>query len=67
MLAFIPVFTIDFFSSFFNVGPSKEDIFLTTFYDLYFSHHYTYYKLRSFTYARAPNTNWNYIFVFKFE
>ena len=29
----------------------KEDIFLTTFYGLYFSHHffYTYYKLQSFT------------------
>ena len=26
----------------FNVGPPKEDIFLTTIYDLCFSHHYTY-------------------------
>ena len=26
---------------FFNVGPSKESIFLTTIYGLYFSHHYT--------------------------
>ena len=33
---------------FFKVGPPKEDIFLTTFYGLYFSHHYTYDKLQSF-------------------
>ena len=26
---------------FLNVGPLNEDIFLTTFYALYFSHHYT--------------------------
>ena len=28
-------------ADFFNVGPSKESIFLTTIYGLYFSHHYT--------------------------
>ena len=33
---------------FFNVGPPKQDIFLTTFYGIYFSHHYTYFKLQSF-------------------
>ena len=27
---------------YFNVGPPQEDIFLTAFYGLYFSHHYTY-------------------------
>ena len=27
----------DLYNSFFNVGPPKEDIFLTTFYGLYFS------------------------------
>ena len=40
---------------FFNFGPPKESIFLTTFYGLYQP------------YARVPNTFWNYIFVFKFE
>ena len=33
---------------FFNVGLPKEDIFLTTIYVLYLSHHYTHYKLQSF-------------------
>ena len=28
-------------ADFFNVGPPKESIFLTTIYGLYFSHHYT--------------------------
>ena len=32
-----------------NVGPLKGDIFLTTFDGLYFSHHYTCYKLQYFT------------------
>ena len=42
--------------SVFYVGPPKEDIFLTSFYGLYFSHNYTYYKLQSL-----------HIFVFKFK
>ena len=29
-------------NGFFNVGPAKEDIFLTAIYGLYFSHHYTF-------------------------
>ena len=33
----------------FYAGHPKEDIFLTTFYGLNFSHHHTYYKLQSFT------------------
>ena len=33
-------------SFFFNVGPPLEKIFLTTFYGLYFSHHYIYYTLQ---------------------
>ena len=32
-------------STFFDVGPPKESIFLTTIYCLYFSLHYTHYKL----------------------
>ena len=32
-----------------KIGAPKEDIFLTTFYGLDFSHHYTNYKLKSFT------------------
>ena len=43
-----------FFFVFFNVGPHMEDIFLTTFYGLYFSHHYTYYKSQSVTYCCLP-------------
>ena len=38
-------------SIFLKVGPFKEDIFLTTFYGLYFIHHYTYYKLQSFSHV----------------
>ncbi len=33
---------------FFNVGPPKESMFLTNFYGLYFSHHYTCYKSQFF-------------------
>ena len=32
---------LKYFFIFFNVCPLKEGIFLTTFYGLYFSHHYT--------------------------
>ena len=47
---------------FFYVGSFQESIFLTTIHGLYFSHHYAYQP-----YARAPNTYFNYIFMFKFE
>ena len=36
--------TEQFFSFFLDVGSPKENIFLTPFYGLYFSHHYTYYN-----------------------
>ena len=41
---------------------------MTTFYGLYLSHQYT--NITNYIsswYARAPNTYWNYIFVFKFK
>ena len=56
---------------FFNLGPPKESIFLTTFYGLYFGHQYTnitnYISSWYRPYARVPNTYWNYLFIFKFE
>ena len=33
------------FRVFFHIGTPKESIFLTTIHGLYFSHHYTHYKL----------------------
>ena len=35
---------------FFNVGPPKEDIFLTTFYSLYFNHQFTWYRFQFLKY-----------------
>ena len=60
---------------FFYVGSPKESIFLTTYYGLYFSHQYTnitnyissWFFIAYQLYVRAPDTHWNYIFVFKFK
>ena len=49
-----------YFFFFFNVGPPKEDIFLTTFYSLYFNQHGTYYRLQ-FRWGQLSISLWLWI------